>query len=121
MTDGQTLDHEALLTLARKAEAAATDGDRDRLRAAAQRLSVALVDHVRAERSCLENLPATDGRLLERGQERVFGLLTDLMNEAGRSGECRCVRLARRLSAQLSVQANQERAAGVGPQPVSLL
>ena len=50
MTLCPPLNHEGLLTLARKLEGAVGDGDRDRLATAAQRLSEALVVHVIDER-----------------------------------------------------------------------
>jgi hypothetical protein len=120
MTFDPPLDHEALLTLARKAEAAIRDDDHDRLATAVQRLSDALVDHVGAERPQLEDLPAGESALLEHGQERVLELLAQLSRIVGSSpafGSCHCVSLARQLLAHLSLQGNHERLAGVSISP----
>jgi hypothetical protein len=107
------LDHDALLTLARKTEAAAHDGDRDRLDTAALHLFEALVDHVGAERADLVYLSPGESRLLLRGQQRVVDLLVELAVAAQAPGPCHCDNLAQQLSAQLSLQADDERHAGV--------
>lgn len=105
----EPLGHEQLLTLARKTEAAARDGDRHRLEAAALRLFYALVDHVRAEAPALVAMPAGGTHDLLRGQQRVLDLLVDLAAAAQAvDGICRCDDLARQLVAQLTVQASEE-------------
>ena len=114
MTFDPPLDHDALLTLARKAEAAARDGDRDRLETAALHLFEALADHVGAERVDLAHLPPGEGRLLLRGQQRLVDLLVELAVAAQSPGPCQCAHLAQQLSAHLSLQAGDERLAGIG-------
>jgi hypothetical protein len=116
MTFDPPLDHEALLTLARKAEAAIRDDDHARLATAVQQLFDALIGHVGAERPQLKDLPAGEGRLLEYGQERILELLAELSRVVGSSpafGSCDCVSLARQLFAHLSLQGHHERLAGV--------
>jgi hypothetical protein len=115
MTFDPPLEHDALLTLARKTEAAAHDGDRDRLEAAALHLFEALVEHVGAEQFDLSHLAPGEGRLLSRGQQRIVGLLVELAIGAEAPGPCRCDDLAQQLLAQLSLQADDERLAGVAP------
>lgn len=120
MTFDPPLDHDALLTLARKTEAAAHDGDRDRLETAALHLFEALLDHVGAERLDLLHLSPGKDRLLLRGQQRVIDLLVELAVAAQSPGPCDCDNLARQLSAQLSLQADDERLAGVAARRLSL-
>lgn len=109
-----TLGHEALLTLARKTEAAALDGDRARLEAAAAHLLRALDAHVGAERADVAELTGPDRRVLALGQQHLAALIEELEAAVAYSdGECRCVALTQRLSAELRVQADGERLAGV--------
>jgi hypothetical protein len=110
-----TLGHEALLTLARKADAAARDGDRVRLEAATARLLDALLAHVGAERVDVDHLAGTARRKLALGQRHLAELLEELETAAqSRDGsECACVTLTERLSAELRLQADDERLAGV--------
>lgn len=105
--------HNQLLTLARKAEAAATDGDPERLESAALTMLEALIAHVDLERSELARLAPAQRRLLIRGQQRVVDLLVDLAIEAQEPGPCQCNQLTRELSARLSLQAEDERRAGI--------
>ncbi len=118
MTFDLPLDHEALLTLARKTEAAAHDGDPDRLETAALHLFEALVDHVGAERLDLAHVAPGEGRLLLRGQQRVMDVLVELAVAAQAPGPCHCDNLAQQLFAQLSLQAGDERLAGIATQRV---
>lgn len=113
MTFAPPLNHDALLTLAHKTEAAAHDSDRDRLETTSLHLFEALVDHVDAERLDLAHLAPGEGRLLLRGQQRVVDLLVELAVAAQSPGPCHCDNLAQHLSAQLSLQADDERLAGV--------
>ncbi len=108
-----TLGHEALLTLARKTEAAALDGDRARLEAAAAHLLRALDAHVGAERADVGEQTGPDRRVLALGQQHLGALIEELEAAVSAGGECRCVALAQRLSAELRVQADGERLAGV--------
>jgi hypothetical protein len=102
------LTHEDLLTLARKTEAAARDGDRYRLETAALRLFEALIDHLGAERPALLQLPPGEARRLLRGQQRVIDMLVDLAIAAETPEPCRCDSLAEQLLAQLTLQADDE-------------
>ncbi len=121
-TDDRPLDHEALLTLARKVEAAARDDDHERLTVAVQRLSDALVDHLSAERPQLARLPPGPGHLLEDGQERILELLADIARVVAQSptpDPRYGVNLVRQVSAELSLQAEHERLAGIAAQRLS--
>ncbi len=111
MSTGLDLDHEELLTLARKVAAAAEDGEGRRAEAAARRLLVALRDHVAAERVDLARLSPHDHRRLVRGQHQVLELLDDLARAASRPARrgARPAHLARQLVARLSLQAEDER------------
>lgn len=102
------LSHEALLTLARKTEAAARDGDRDRVEASALHLLDALIDHVGAERPALLRLPPGEAQNLLRGRQRVIDMLVDLSIEAQTPGRCRCDAIAAQLLAQLSLLSDRE-------------
>lgn len=100
--------HEDLLTLARKAEAAAGDGDRERLEAAGLRLFQALVAHLGDEDPRLDGLAPADARILRRGQQRIVDTVVDLTAGAGLAGDARCRRLAGILVAELELQARDE-------------
>lgn len=104
------LDHDQLLTLAYKTQAAAHDHDGDRVEGHALRLFRALADHLDAERSDLLRVAPADARLLERGQQRIVGLLVELAASAATDeSDCRCDRLADVVLAELTVQADDER------------
>lgn len=102
------LTHEDLLTLARKVEAAAHDGDRERLETATLHLFEGLVTHVGAERASLLALAPAESRLLERGQQRVVELLVELAADVQMPGPCRCEAVAQELLARLSLLAADE-------------
>lgn len=105
-----SLNHEQLLTLARKVQAAARDRDTDRLSRANFRLFAALVDHLGGEAAALVHLPPGEARLLRRGQERVVDAVVDVALSSQTSGRsCRCAELADALVAQLSLQTDDER------------
>lgn len=106
------LAHEALLTLARKLEAAAADGERDRVETAARRLLDALIEHLGAEQAGMVRLPPDRGYVLARGQERLVDLLVELAAGAHTQDLSRCDGLAQQLIAQLSLQADDERRSG---------
>jgi hypothetical protein len=108
------LDHQALLTLVHKAEAAATDGEVERLEGAAGRLLAAVLDHVDAERLELGRLAPGEGARLRDGQERIVELLAELVSSARASRPGRCRWIAERVGAELSLQADEERLAGLG-------
>jgi hypothetical protein len=107
------LGHEALLTLARKLEGAASDGDRDRAEAEARRLSAALRDHLRAEQPSMTRLPPETAHRLAEGQRRLLDDLLELAVDVKEEELWRCDRLARRLIAELTVQADDERRSGL--------
>jgi hypothetical protein len=113
MNTASPLCHEALLTLARKLEAAAADGDRDRVEAAARRLLGALIDHIRAERAGMGVLDPDRARELERGQQQIVDHLVPLAVDAGNADLSRSDGLAQRLIAELSLQADDERRSGL--------
>jgi hypothetical protein len=103
--------HEELLTLARKVQAAAEDGDRDRLEGASLKLYDALLAHVGAERPDLRRLPPPELRVLARGQRRVLDELAELASRAHMIGACHCATRAADLVARLFLQAADERRA----------
>lgn len=113
MTTTSPLGHEALLTLARKLEAAASDQDRDRVEAAARRLLDALTDHVRAERSAVEALSPDASRQVATGQEHLIDDLLELAVDAHDEDLWRCDGLAQQLIAELAAQAEDERRIGL--------
>ena len=108
------LRHEALLTLARKARAAAEDGDILRLEQAASHLLDELALHILDERSALVRLPPGEERLLARGQGH---LLSDVAafaeaTSTGCAGQAeQCVDRVQELLTRLYLQARDERLA----------
>ncbi len=103
------LPHDALLTLARKIEAAAPDGDRVRLEHAARRLLDELVHHVTAERGALLHVPPAEHRLLARGQQRIVDLIVDLARATTTPEPCACDDVADLVYSLLTLQADDER------------
>lgn len=112
MNTGSPFCHEALLTLARKLEGAASDGDRDRVEAAARRLLAALIDHIRAEEPEMALLEPDRARELARGQQRIVDHLVPLAVDVRNADLSRCDGLAQQLIAELSLQADDERRSG---------
>jgi hypothetical protein len=105
-----TLDHDQLLTLARKAHGAAQDHDSERLELDALHLFQALVDHLLAERPALLHATPGEADLLERGQQRVVDLVTVLAATATTNRDsCDCDRIAETLVAELTLQSEDER------------
>jgi iron-sulfur cluster repair protein YtfE (RIC family) len=102
------LSHDALLTLARKTDAAAADGDRDRLVAAARHLLDALIDHIDSERTSLSQLPPEEHRKFTHAQQHLVDLLLDLLTTAG-SEPSRTPDLSRQLVGVLAREADDER------------
>lgn len=114
----RSFDHEALLTLARRAHAAAADADTGQL---AERLGTfvhALSGHLGRELAQFERLAPADARLLRRGQARVAAVARTLLSdaEAGCAGPPdRCLARAEELLACLALQTRDERRALHGP------
>lgn len=110
--DGLHLHHEALLTLVRKIQAAADDGDAQRLEQAAELFLDALTTHVGDEAGAMSKLFPAEERILRRGQVRLLALTTELIREAAdgcsESPE-RCVNRAEEVLALLTLQARDER------------
>lgn len=116
MTISGILSHDDLLTLARKVEAAAADGDRERVLYTAAHMFDHLREHIAAERANLHRLAPRDERLLGHGQRRVADVALELAIAAETAPEeCRCETLALELLALLEEQADDERLAGVPP------
>ncbi|MGH9057381.1 MAG: hypothetical protein ACRDYY_16215 [Acidimicrobiales bacterium] len=106
------LDHEALLTLARKVRAAASDADPYRMEQAAKHFTDALDRHLRAETPALGRATPAEARTLKKGQDRIYALASELVSDAA-SG-CHwtgrdCDSRAQELLALLSLQARDER------------
>lgn len=113
MTGDRSLSHEDLLTLARKTEIAAREGDRSRLGAAALGLREALLVHLDAERPALLQLPVRQSGMLLGGQQRLVDLLGEL-GAAGTDEPSRCGDVAQLLVAKLTMQADAERRSPLG-------
>jgi hypothetical protein len=108
------LRHEALLTLARKARAAAEDGDIHRLEQAVSRLLDELALHILEERPALMALPPSDERILARGQGHLLFEVAALAEATatGCAGQTKqCVNRAQELLSRLYLQARDERLA----------
>ena len=115
----RSLDHDGLLTLARKAHAAAGDADTARLTENIGAFVHALVHHLEDELPTLVRLAPAEARLVRRGQARVSTAARALLRDAagGCAGpEHRCAARAEELLALLTLQALDERLAlhGVG-------
>lgn len=105
------LDHEALLTLARKVSAAASDGDIDHLRSTATDFEKALEKHLQRETATMHCIPPAEERILERGQERLWSATVGLLWDANHG--CPhppgyCSSRAEELLALLTLQAHDE-------------
>lgn len=104
----ETIDHEALLTLARKSQAAASDKDPQRVEAASLRLLEAFFVHIRAEQPALLQLAPGDARMVLRGQQRIIDAVVDLIIAAGSDSPCDCARVSQDLIACLILQSEDE-------------
>lgn len=105
------LDHEALLTLARKVCAAATDADVGHLTASARELEHALLGHLQHEAVTMRQIPPGDERILNRGQERLWSAVTGLVWDADHGcphAPGYCASRAEELLALLTLQAHDE-------------
>ncbi|MCU4186020.1 hypothetical protein K6U06_16745 [Acidiferrimicrobium sp. IK] len=105
------LDHEALLTLARKVCAAAYDADPSRMASAAKHFSDAFGRHLLVETVALGRVTPREARILRKGQERICALASELAVSAGR--HCQrpqhdCESRAQQLLALLTLQARDE-------------
>ena len=111
MSQLTVLTHDQLVTIAQQARTAARDGDRARLEAVSLRLFQGLADHIGAERPRLLRISPAEARILERGQQRIIDELVELVaTGAGSPDHCRCAILADNLLAELTLQAEDERA-----------
>ncbi len=106
------LDHDGLLTLARKAHAAAGDADAARLTESLCVFVHTLAHHLDHEIPSLMRLPPAEARLVRRGQARVSAaarvLLRDAESGCADSGR-RCAARTEALLALLAIQARDER------------
>lgn len=109
-----SFDHDGLLTLARKAHAAAGDADIVRLAEDLDTLLHALAHHLDHELPMLSRLPPPEERLLRRGQARLSAAVRALLRDA--EGGCtgpqrRCTARLEELVALLTLQSRDERLA----------
>ena len=107
-----SLGHDGLLTLARKAHAAAGDAGTARLADDLGTFVHALAYHLDHELPTLSRLPPPEARLLRRGQARVSAAARALLRDAeeGCAGPGRrCAARAEELLALLTLQARDER------------
>ncbi len=116
------LDHGGLLTLVRKAHAAAGDADIKRLNDDLETFVHALAAHLDNEMLLLTRVPPGEARILRRGQARVSAAARALLHEAtGSAADVpgRCAAHTEQLLALLALQARDERLAlhGVYPGP----
>ncbi|MDA8357808.1 MAG: hypothetical protein M0Z95_16310 [Actinomycetota bacterium] len=107
------LEHDGLLTLARRVHAAARDADTVRLIEDLGAFVHALAHHLDREVSTLTRLSPADARLVRRGQARVSAAARELLRDA--DGGCtgpgrRCAARAEELLALLTIQTLDERA-----------
>lgn len=100
--------HHDLLTLVHKVEAAAADGNSDRLDTATRTLLEALIQHLGVERADLDRLSPPQTRRLAGGQRRLLAELAELSSQAHTPGPCRCADRAADLEARLYLQAADE-------------
>jgi len=108
------LRHEALLTLARKAQAAAEDGDIHRLEQAVSYLLDELTLHILDERSALVTLAPGEERILARGQGHLLSDVAALAEatSTGCAGQTKqCVNRVQEVLTRLYFQARDERLA----------
>lgn len=115
MTTVSPLGHEALLTLARKLDGAASDGDRDRVEFTVRRLLDALIDHIRAEQARMEGLAPEKCCELKRRQQQLVDDLLQIAREVMNQDPGRSDRLAGKVLAELTAQAEDERSSGLTP------
>ncbi|MGH9047529.1 MAG: hypothetical protein ACRDVW_09495 [Acidimicrobiales bacterium] len=109
-----TLDHQRLLTLARKAYAAAGDADVERLADDLSSFVHILAAHFDHEIPLLIRVPPAEARLVRQGQARVSAAARTLLEDAesGCGGHPqRCASRAEELLALLTLQARDERLA----------
>lgn len=105
------LDHEALLTLARKLCAAASDGDVGHLKTATREFETALAGHLREEAATVTELDPARERMLYRGQERLWSATTQLVWNADHGcphPSQYCSERAQELLALMTLQAHDE-------------
>lgn len=100
--------------MAREIQAAAYDGDEQRLQRTAELFLDAFRTHVCDEAGAMASLSPTEVRLLRRGQARLLALATGVLRDA--AGGCsgpprRCANRAEELLAFLTLQARDERCA----------
>lgn len=108
------LNHDGLLTLARKVYATASDADAARLRDDLGAFVHALSAHLEHEIPMLSCLPPAEARLLRRGQARVSAAARTLLSEAADScvdRRSRCTAHTEELLALLTLQTRDERLA----------
>ena len=108
-----SLDHEGLLTLARKVHGAASDADAARVTEDLGTFVHALARHLEREVPTLTSLPPAEARLVRRGQARVSAAAGALLRDAedGCAGTgYRCGARAEELLAFLTLQTLDERA-----------
>lgn len=112
--DTQVLDHESLLTLARKVHAAASDRDPQRLDSALRHFAAALQVHVDHETSTMLRVEPAEARMLKRGQERLLASVKELVDQSilGCAGKPEtCSLRAEETLALLVLQARDEKRA----------
>ncbi|HET9075784.1 MAG TPA: hypothetical protein VFN68_02540 [Acidimicrobiales bacterium] len=110
------IDHEVLLTLARKLQAAASDAEPWRMQRAAGEFAEALDLHLRDEAHAMGRVLPAQARILRKGQGRIRTLAAELLDDARRGCQASgagCESRAGRLLALLSLQAADERRAWI--------
>jgi hypothetical protein len=101
-------DHAALLTRARKAQAAASDGDRGRFEREAANLLAAFRAHVAEETEIIARLAGPVGDAVQRGQRELHDTISTLAAACEHTDLRLCMRLGSLVEAMLVVQVNTE-------------
>jgi hypothetical protein len=101
-------DHAALLTRARKAHAAASDGDRPRFEREAVNLLAAFRAHVADEAEMIARLAGPVGDAVQRGQQELHEVISTLAASCEHTDLRLCMRLGSLVEAMLVVQVTRE-------------
>ena len=102
------------MTVAREIQAAANDGDVQRLQRTAELFLDALRTHVCDEAGAMACLSPTEARILRRGQLQLLALATEVVRDAAdgcSESPRRCADRAEEVLAFLTLQARDERLA----------
>lgn len=104
--------HVDLLAVARRVRCAAERDDIEALHAELTRLRTAVMDHVRAERERLDELPGSAGTVVADGHERLLRLLSEVLFTPAAAdaddGGCNCIVRSAEIELSIRRQAQLE-------------